>query len=286
MLRPSQEGGTVMGDLATDTEVEERDGHFVAELSRDWEIWGPNGGYVASIALRAAGARSRFDRPASIAVHYLGVAEFAPVRLDVTVLRAARRAESLRVSMTQGDRPILEAMVWTVDALEGLEHDAVTRPSVPHHGELKTFAELNEGDEPPHNFWRNFDGKPVNFVPDWPPAEAMPPEVLNWYRYLPRSTFDDPFVDASRALLLIDTMQWPAAVRPHAYREPAFIAPTIDLSVSFHDSAPSDPWLLLTAEAPIGRHGLIGGKAAIWSEDLRLLASGGGQLMCRPTGPR
>ena len=27
---------------------------FAAELSPDWEIWGPNGGYLASVALRAA----------------------------------------------------------------------------------------------------------------------------------------------------------------------------------------------------------------------------------------
>ena len=53
-----------MGDLAVDTEVVGGDGHFTAQLSSDWEIWGPNGGYVAAVLLRAAGAHTRFDRPA------------------------------------------------------------------------------------------------------------------------------------------------------------------------------------------------------------------------------
>ena len=91
-----------MGDLERDTAVEGGDGHYGCRLSEDWEIWGPNGGYVASVALRAAGAHSRFDRPASIVGHFLGVAEFDPVDIEVTTLRAAKRAESIRVSMTQG----------------------------------------------------------------------------------------------------------------------------------------------------------------------------------------
>jgi hypothetical protein len=52
-------------DLERATRVQARDGGFVAELSRDWEIWGPNGGYLATIALRAAGMVAQIQRPAS-----------------------------------------------------------------------------------------------------------------------------------------------------------------------------------------------------------------------------
>ena len=58
-------------------------------LHADWEIWGPCGGYVAAVALRAAGAESGQARPASFYCHYLSVAAFGPV--DVDVDRAARR---------------------------------------------------------------------------------------------------------------------------------------------------------------------------------------------------
>src|ERR1700693_5291808 len=118
-----------MGDLGIDTAVEGRDGRYRARMAADWEIWGPNGGYVASIALRAAGAHSRFDRPATLVGRFLGFSDFDhDVDLDVTPLREAKRAESIRVSMTQRGLPIFDAMVWAVGDVGGLEHDVSEMP--------------------------------------------------------------------------------------------------------------------------------------------------------------
>ncbi len=103
-----------VGDLATDTEVTGGDGHYRARLSGDWELWGPCGGYIAAVLLRAAGAHTPLRRPATIACHFLGVAAFDDVDLEVTTLRATRRTESVRVSMRQGDAPVAEAIVWCV----------------------------------------------------------------------------------------------------------------------------------------------------------------------------
>src|SRR6266550_4309190 len=100
-----------MGDLAIDTKVTGSVGRYSARLARDWEIWGPNGGYVAAIALRAAGAHSQFGRPVSIAGHFLGVAGFDEVIIEVKTLRLAKRAESMRVTMKQHRTPIFEALV-------------------------------------------------------------------------------------------------------------------------------------------------------------------------------
>ena len=103
-----------MGDFEIDTRlhpVDGAEGRFRAELSEDWRIWGPNGGYVAAIALRAAGRVARISRPASFSGHFLGVAEFAPVDVEVSLLRGGRRAESLRVSIRQGERHVFEALV-------------------------------------------------------------------------------------------------------------------------------------------------------------------------------
>src|SRR5947199_10840029 len=103
-----------MGDLAIDTAVEGHDGRYTARFSRDWEIWGPMGGYVAAVALQAAGAHSRFDRPASLVGHFLGVADFREVQLTTVTKRAASRAESIAVSMTQDGKHVFEALVWNV----------------------------------------------------------------------------------------------------------------------------------------------------------------------------
>src|SRR5690349_14812682 len=131
-----------MGDLAIDTAVEGRDGRYTASLSRDWEIWGPNGGYIAAIALRAAGAHSRFDRPASLVGNFLGVGDFdRPLEIETTTLREAKRAQSIRVAMTQQGLPIFDAMVWSVGDVAGLEHQAEPMPEAPPPESLRSDAE-------------------------------------------------------------------------------------------------------------------------------------------------
>jgi acyl-CoA thioesterase-2 len=274
-----------MGDLAADTRVEGRDGCFRARLSRDWEIWGPNGGYVAAVALRAAGAATQLRRPATFSGHFLSVAEFDAVDLRVTPLRTAKRAESLRVTMTQQGRPILEAIVWVVADGKGLEHDVSVMPQVPPPSELRSIEEL----VPPqdlqqrYRFWENLEARPVDFVP-WADRRPGAPTWLEWYRFRPTSGCADPFVDAARSLLLIDTMGWPATCRAYP-RDNGYVAPSLDVTAQFHRLAPDSEWLLVDATAPVAAHGLIGAQARVWSADGRLLASGGGQLLCRPVPP-
>ena len=55
-----------------------------------------------------------------------------------------------------------------------------------------------------------------------------------WLRFLPDATFDDPWVDAARSVILVDLPSWPSAHRPHAWQQPPFMAPTLDLNVAFH----------------------------------------------------
>lgn len=119
------------GDLERDTTVDGGDGSYRAVLS-DGELWGPAGGYLSAIALRAAGAQSRFAKPVSYSCNYLRVAGFAPAEIDVVTLNAARRSEVIRVSMSQGGRLYLDATVCTVDdEPAGFEHDAAPMPELP-----------------------------------------------------------------------------------------------------------------------------------------------------------
>jgi acyl-CoA thioesterase len=183
-----------MGDFVDDTAVEGSDGRYRATLSRDWEIWGPNGGYVAAIALRAAGAATTLRRPASFAGHFLGVAEFDVVDLEVTTLRAAKRAESLRVSMTQKGRPIFEALVWAIGDVDGLVHDVASMPAVPPPSELESLEELVKPEDRTQTFrfWDNLEWRPIDFVP-WTERTPGPPTWREWYRFRPRATCEDPF---------------------------------------------------------------------------------------------
>lgn len=276
-----------MGDLEQDTAVEAAgDGTYRATLSRDWEIWGPMGGYVAAIALRAAGAHAGGGRPAAFSCHYLSVARFEPIDLHVEVRREGRSASSTRVEVTQDGRRILDASVWTVGAVEGLEHDETEPPDVGRPAELPSIEDLLPADAPrPFPFWENLDAKPIDFEVDWPPDGPRPARWREWLRFVPTATFTDPWVDAARAVILVDLPSWPSAHRPHAWQQPPYMAPTLDLHVAFHQETAGEEWLLCDGAAPLSTGGLFGWTARVWSESGRLHASGGGQCLYRRVSP-
>ena len=278
-----------MGDLAEDTAVEQvEEGRFTAKLSREWEIWGPMGGYVAAVAMRAAAAAGGYARPASFFCQYHSVAAFEPVDLRVTALRTARTALAQRVEMTQQGKPILEATIWSVsDGLDGLTHDVTEAPKVPAPDELPSIVDLISDEEreagPPFAFWTNFDSKPLKFIPrsEWPPKEPMPAEWRGWERFASTGRWDDPWIDACRSLILVDVQSWPSASRQHVHYEPGFYAPSLDLYVAFHEVPSPSVWLLTDGRGPIAANGVMHWDGRLWSESGTLVASGMGQLLCR-----
>ncbi len=276
-----------MGDLAEDTAVTPLgDGRFEATLSGDWEIWGPMGGYVAACALRAAGASTEHVRPATFSCHYLGVAGFGPVEIRVSDRKSGRTAVSQRVEITQEARPILDAMVWSVGDVEGLEHDETSMPDVPGPDHLADIRELLPADAAPaYPFWHNLESKPVHFEAEWPPTGPRPARWQEWLRFTPTATFADPWMDAARCVILVDLPSWPSAHRPHAWKQPPFFAPTLDLNVAFHRPTGDEEWLLCDGAAPLSTDGLFGWTSRVWSAAGRLHASGGGQCLYRRMRP-
>ena len=71
-------------DLEQATYLDVENGRYRAQLSKDWGIWGPNGGYLAAIALRAAGEVANIQRPASFYCHFLSSPSFDTVELTVS----------------------------------------------------------------------------------------------------------------------------------------------------------------------------------------------------------
>lgn len=272
------------GDFEADTAVEGADGRYRAVLSDSWELWGPAGGYVSAIALRAAGAHSRFGRPASYSCNYLGVAQFAPVEIDVSTIGVAKRSEVIRVSLAQKDRMFLDATVWTIDSgLDGLSHDEEPMPAAPRPEELKPWMDFRSTSAVRfERFWSNLEERSLDqWLGRWDERRAGPAVREGWSRFRPKATFEDPFLDAARSLMLIDTMGWPAAMMAHA-GTPAFIAPTIELSARFHRLAPSSEWLFSSVTAPIAAEGLMASTARVWSQAGDLVASGGQHMLFRP----
>ena len=277
-----------VGDLAADTAVEQVDeGRYTARLSRAWEIWGPMGGYVAAVAVRAAGCESPFDRPASFSCHYLGVAAFDEVQVAVVPVRIGRGTASQRVSITQGDRPIMEAIVWSIPETEGLEHDESALPDGVLGPEgYKPVEELVGPDDPkpPFPFWDNFESRPLDFVRPWPPDRPLAPRWRSWLRFQVWKPGAEPWLEAARLVLLADLPSWPSGNKPHAHSQHAFFAPTLDLQVSLQRLVPDEQWLLLEGTSPVAADGMMAFTSRLWTPSGQLVASAGGQTLFRRGG--
>jgi acyl-CoA thioesterase II len=265
-------------DLEQATRVHGEDGRYVAELSDAWEIWGPNGGYLAAIALRAAERVAQIQRPSSFFCHFLSSPAFAEVQLEVTALKQGRRAESLQVAMSQEDRPILQAMVKTVAEAPGHRHRHLQMPDVASPDELESYEQLLSAERrPPFKFWDNVERRPIDQVRPPEPAE---PVLREWARYRPTPCFADPFVDASRALILLDTYGFPAAYR--RFRSMEYLAPNLDTSAWFHSFSPECEWLLVDHACTVADHGLMAVDGRVWDTAGKLLATGAAHLCCIP----
>lgn len=133
-------------------------------------------------------------------------------------------------------------------------------------------------------FFDNIDQRALDWRDDWPPPEPLDPRARWWTRFRPTARFDDPWVDACRLLIPIDTMGWPAASMAHAHVDPPqAVAVTVDLSVRFHGPT-DDEWLLVEATSPVAGDGLVAATGRVWDTSGALVASGGQTMLCRPTG--
>jgi acyl-CoA thioesterase-2 len=270
-----------VGNFATETIVVPVDtGRYVGQISDAWEIWGPNGGYLASLALRAAGLDSPFTRPASFFCHYLRPARFDEVDIAVLTVRQGRTSCSQRVEMRQDGSPVLMGSVWSVAPNDGLEHHAAVAPSVLGPDQVSTFDRVAAGVRD-FRFWDNVESRRPETETPSRPAERDDPIWRSWLRLRPQATFDDPWIDAARSIVFLDIQGWPAATRVHVDQVAQFVAPSLDLYVAFHEPAPADPWLLADGYCPVGVDGLLGWTGRLWSTQGRLVASGGGQALCR-----
>lgn len=278
-MRKAPLGRIRMGALQTDTAIRREGERLTAALHKDWNIWGPNGGYLSAVALRAAGAVAPPDhRPATLSVQYLSVAEFDEVECQVIPVKKGRNAWLLNVALVQKDRTFLQAQVWTTNKADGPVTAEAVMPPVAGPDDLKTVAERLGPEAPrPAGFWVNLDTKPLVWIPWDEPRPPGPAALREWYRFMGYEA-GDAFLDACRATILIDTLIWPTHHRGLAER-PNYIAPSLDLTVWFHQAAGPADWLLVDGVADVAGGGLIHGRSRIWTPDGRLVATGGSNML-------
>jgi len=273
-----------VGDLAHDTDAVGTDGRDRATLNADWEIWGPMGGYVAAVALRAAAAEAPPGlEPASFTCQFLSPARFEAVDIIVSVRRASRRAACIGARIEQDGTGILDAQAWFAAPTDVVRHDyAKSHP----HGHPDDYLPISAyTDEPPRfAFWNNFEVKPLEWIEDFDAVPVGEPQWGEWVKFAPTPAFTDPVLEAARLVLLADLPSFPAAVRAHP-RPPTFVSPSLDLAVQFHRLHELGEWLLVQGVVPIADRGLMAFRSDVWSADGRQAASGSGQLLLRAVPP-
>ena len=93
-----------MGSLQDSTAITQIDETLSAEIDPAWDIWSPCGGYVAGIAVRAAGVCApERHRPVSISCQYLSRASHGQVDVVVDELKGGS-SSCFNVSLRQNEK--------------------------------------------------------------------------------------------------------------------------------------------------------------------------------------
>ena len=264
-------------------------GSYRAELDSDWAIWGPNGGYVAAIAMRAMADHGALGRPATFSCQFLRSGDPGVVTTEVVSLRAGRRAECVGAVLRQGDRVLLNAVGWLVaDQPEGIVHSQRLTPTAAP-SELGRYVDNPAALEDRSRMWGHIERRPVNdnramFDSGVDPPD--PPYWRCWHRLVEDVPGDDYGLRAARALLFADSATWPAVTFQHEWPM-SHVAPTLDLSVMFHSRLFEGDgplrWSLVEGRSREAGGGLVGGSFDIWSQAGHLEASGVTQGLCQLT---
>jgi acyl-CoA thioesterase len=273
-----------MADLQQDTELEGSNGRYAVTSSPSWEGFSgiPAGGYLAALALRAAGTEARLPLPVSIHCQFLK-APTSGERLDVAVeaLRSTKRTAALRVSLAQSSQRVLEALVWTsAENLRGYDFVS-SKPPVESRPEDWASIEGRTNQPLPacmqqiETRWNHED----------PGVAGAHTEAYThaWHRFRPKARYQEPYADACRLVLLADLRAF-GPVAHHAGVPPAlvpFFAPNMDLTVQFCRDSSDSSWLFGASRALAAARGTIASRIEFWSERGEPLAVASSTLMCR-----
>ena len=252
-------------------------GRWTARVDPGWFApAGPNGGYLASIVLRAmlAASGDPARHPRSLTLHYLRAPAAGPVELSVTTERAGRSLSTLSARMEQGGR----ACVLAIGAL------AAAFPSVADYTAQMPPAPPPEAISPvppmpgmPPVFARLETRPAIGPVPFSGAGEAR---SGGWLRLSePRPA------DALAVATYVDGW-WPA---PFTRLTAPIAAPTVDLTIHFRRALPlagADPAapLLGLFTSRHSAEGFFEEDGELWSGQGELLAQSRQLALLRP-GP-
>jgi acyl-CoA thioesterase len=282
---PSDEAAA---DLSADTAVKRvpaTPGCYTASLTESWSYAAPSGGVLMAMTLRAMQeelADPDLRLVSATAIFCSRILEGA-MHIQVNVLRHGGGAAQVRGALTHAATPGpgLEVIATFARRRDGLDMIDAHLPAVPGPNEAAPyFEDSNRLLKIRLPFLRNFESRLAKGHPYWKTDwEAGPAEFAQWFRYRKPQKLANGALDPLAIPPIADTM--PTAIRMKVGPTyPAFIAPSLDLTVHFLDDTSSD-WLLVSSRSRRALAGYATAEVEIWGEDGRLAAVATQTMMLR-----
>jgi acyl-CoA thioesterase len=203
-----------------------------------------------------------------------GAAFDQPLEIEVDVMATGRAFASSSVTIRQGERICTRSLVL----LSAAEPDLIR-----HQDDAPPVAPPADATGSDHGggFW---EIRTVGGVDISDPAAIGPPELRVWTRF--PDAPDDPTI--SRALLAFasDGFLIGAAMRPHegvgqSMAHVSISTTVVTHTLSFHEPFRASDWMLLDQRSPYAGRGRSYGRADVYSEDGRYVASFAQENMIR-----
>ena len=197
-----------------------------------------------------------------------GASAESDLSLEAEVMHGGRAFSSLTVSLRQGDRLCARSLVlMESEAADLIRHSP---PAPPGRPEDAKSAGHGSGAV---DWWEMRMGEGADFAD---PQAVGPPRLDVWMRF--PGAPDDPVVDRALLAYASDGFLIGAALRPHpgfgqSLAHLSFATTVLTHTLTFHEPFRAGEWLLLAQEAPYAGRGRSYGRAHVFSEDGRLVAS-------------
>lgn len=266
------------GTFADDVVVEAAgDGRYRAELPHSWDLFPlPQGGVVASFALRAAAAE--VGEPAqllrSATSVFAGQVAAGELEIEVAVLRRGRTATQVRSTVRNAGAAsgVTAVAVFGAARDQGPSFVDVAPPPVPPPARCRSYRDpLPPGVEPfdPVPFWTRVEGRAALGHAPWEEHEGATSDVATWLRFDDPPQGEDGTLDPLAVMTLADRMPGAVSERLGHRGEPWF-APSADLTV--HLFAPlRTTWLLAHDRARWAGDGWASAETTLWDEERTLV---------------
>ena len=267
-----------MGTFAVDVVVEPAgDGRYRAALDHGWDLVPlPQGGVIASFALRAAAASvgESDQHLRTCTTVFAGQVSAGNLEIDVQVLRRGRTASQVVTTVRNEGAPA-GATVLAVFGTErrGPSFVDVVPPEVPPPGDCPSYRDppppgVDMGE--PFPFWTRVEGRAALGHPPWAEYEPTTSDVGTWLRFDDPPMLPDGSMDPLGLVTLADRM--PGSVGERVGREgPRWFAPSADLTVHLLEPLRTE-WVLAHDRARWADNGWASAESTLWDEQGTLVA--------------